>query len=67
MKTASILLCAAAIVFASASCDKHSFEGKGGTRVLHEGMHEDGHGDKHAKEAEHGAKAEEHGTKKADH
>ena len=72
MKTASILLCAAAIVFASASCDKHSFEGKGGTRVLHEGMHKDGHGDKHAepahaKEADHGAKAEEHGTKKADH
>ena len=69
MKTASILLCAAAIVFASASCDKHSFEE---TKVLHEGMHKDGHGDKHAepahaKEADHGAKAEEHGTKKADH
>ena len=64
MKTASILLCAAAIVFASASCDKHSFEE---TKVLHEGMHKDGHGDKHAKAADHGAKPEEHGTKKAEH
>jgi len=61
MKTASILLCAAAFIFASASCDSHSFEE---TKVLHEGMHkahgeEHGaaHGDAHAKEDAHGEKA----------
>lgn len=54
MKTASILLCAAAFILASVSCDKHSFEE---TKVLHEGMHKahgQGHGDDHAKEAGHG-------------
>lgn len=57
MKTASILLCAATFVFASISCDKHSWKE---TQVLHEGMHDKahGHGDAHAKEAaEHGEKA----------
>lgn len=62
MKTASILLCAAAFIFASVSCDKHSFKE---TQVLHEGMHKahgeahgEGHGDSHAKEEKHEAKKE---------
>lgn len=58
MKTASILLCAAAFIFASVSCDKHSFKE---TQVLHEGMHKahgESHGDAHAKEAKHEAKKE---------
>lgn len=53
MKTAPILLCAAAFIFASVSCDKHSFKE---TQVLHEGMqkaHGEGHGDSHAKEEKH--------------
>lgn len=49
MKTAPILLCAATFIFASVSCDKHTFKE---TQVLHEGMHK-GHGDTHAKEAKH--------------
>lgn len=68
MKTASILLCAAAFIFASVSCDKHSFKE---TQVLHEGMHKahgEEHGDAHAKEAghgdAHGEKKEAHGEKK---
>ncbi|WP_395736344.1 hypothetical protein [Prosthecobacter sp.] len=54
MKTASFLFCAA-LVLASASCDKHSFEE---TKVLHEGMHK-GHSpehDAHAGPADHGDK-----------
>jgi len=54
MKTASILLCAAAILCASTSCDKHSWKD---TQVLHEGMNKT-HGDVHAKEAPHGEKKE---------
>jgi hypothetical protein len=53
MKKASILLCAAVCIFASVSCDKHSWKE---TQVLHEGMHKahgEGHGDAHAKEAAH--------------
>ncbi|MGV3662534.1 MAG: hypothetical protein ACO1TE_20280 [Prosthecobacter sp.] len=56
MKTASILLCAAAFIFASASCDSHSFEE---TKVLHEGMHKEHHGDPHGQKDAHGA--EDHG------
>ncbi len=58
MKTASILLCAAAILCVSTSCDQHSWKE---TQVLHEGMHKahgEGHGDAHAKEAPHGDKKE---------
>ena len=44
MKTASILLSAAAFIFASVSCDQHSFEE---TKGLHEGMHKEHHGDAH--------------------
>lgn len=64
MKTASILLCAAAFIFASVSCDKHSFEE---TKVLHEGMHKHeahGHGDAHAEKKEGGHDA--HGETKKD-
>ncbi len=53
MKIASIILCAAAFVFASVSCDSHTFDE---TKGLHEGMHKDkgaGHGDAHAKEGAH--------------
>lgn len=65
MKTASILLCAAAFIFASASCDSHSFEE---TKVLHEGMHkhegghDEGHGDAHAEKKE--GSHEAHGESK---
>lgn len=65
MKTASFLLCAAAIAFVSTSCGKHTWKE---TQVLHEGMHKahgEEHGDAHAKEAPHAEKAEEHGEKKA--
>jgi len=57
MKTAPILLCAAAFIFASVSCDKHSWKQ---TQVLHEKYqkHGEGHGDAHAKEAAHGEKKE---------
>ncbi len=58
MKTASFLLCAAALVLASASCGKHTWKE---TQVLHEGMHKahaEEHGDAHAKPAEHGEKKE---------
>lgn len=58
MKTASILLCAAAFIFASVSCGKHTWKE---TQGLHEGMHKahaEEHGDAHAKEAEHGKKEE---------
>lgn len=44
MKTASILLCAAAFIFASVSCDKHPFEE---TKGLHEGMHKEHHEEAH--------------------
>ncbi|MFC5457140.1 hypothetical protein [Prosthecobacter fluviatilis] len=60
MKTALFLLCATALVLTSASCGKHSWEE---TQVLHEGMHKahaEGHGDAHAKPAEHGEKKEHH-------
>jgi len=60
MKTASFIFCAAALVLASTSCGKHSWKE---TQVLHEGMHKahaEGHGDAHAKEAEHGEKKEHH-------
>lgn len=63
MKNASILLCAAAFIFASVSCGKHSWKE---TQVLHEGMHKahaEGHGDSHAKDEKHGEK-EAHGEKK---
>ncbi len=56
MKTAPILFCAAAFIFASVSCGKHSWKE---TQVLHEGMHkahDSGHGDAHAAEADHGEK-----------
>lgn len=56
MKTALFFLCAAALVLASTSCGKHTWQE---TQVLHEGMHkahDAGHGDAHAKEAEHGEK-----------
>ncbi|MFN0076511.1 MAG: hypothetical protein ACKVY0_08555 [Prosthecobacter sp.] len=52
MKTASILLCAAAIALASTSCGKHTWKE---TQVLHEGMHKahaEEHGDAHGKKAE---------------
>jgi hypothetical protein len=57
MKTASILLFAAAILCASTSCDKHSWKD---TQVLHEKYqkHGEGHGDAHAKETGHGEKKE---------
>jgi hypothetical protein len=58
MKTASILLCATAILCVSTSCDQHSWKE---TQVLHENMHKahgEGHGDAHAKEAPHGEKKE---------
>lgn len=60
MKTApAALLAAAALIFASASCDKHSWEE---TQVLHEGMHKD-HGDEHHGDNHHGGEAAkgEHG------
>lgn len=53
MKTATLILCSAAFVLASVSCDKHSWKE---TQVLHEGMHQahgEGHGDSHAKEEKH--------------
>lgn len=62
MKTASTLLCAAAFIFASASCDSHTFEE---TKVLHEGMHKhEGHGDAHGEKKEGGHEA--HGEAKKD-
>ncbi|HEY1049015.1 MAG TPA: hypothetical protein VGE39_04645 [Prosthecobacter sp.] len=66
MKTASILLCAAAFIFASASCDSHSFEE---TQVLHEGMHDKahGHGDAHAEKKEGGHDAQGEAKKDAAH
>lgn len=57
MKTAFTLIAAAALIFASTSCDRHSWEE---TEVLHEGMHkahDAHHGDDHGKEA-HAPKAE---------
>lgn len=65
MKTVSVLFAAAVFVFASTSCDKHSWES---TQVLHEGMHKehkegDGHGDAHHGEA----KKDSHGTPAAEH
>ncbi|MCF7790162.1 MAG: hypothetical protein K9N47_28850 [Prosthecobacter sp.] len=70
MKTASLFLCAAALVLASTSCGKHSWAE---TQGLHEGMHkvhDEAHGDAHAPAAAHGEKTEhapaaEHGEKKA--
>jgi hypothetical protein len=55
MKTAPILFCAAAFIFASVSCGKHSWKE---TQVLHEKYqkHGEGHGDAHAKETGHGEK-----------
>lgn len=64
MKTASICLCAAAFIFASISCDSHSWEE---TKVLHEGMHKhEGHAEEHGHADAHGEKKEEagHGEKK---
>jgi len=60
MKTVPFFLCAAALVLATASCDKHTWKE---TQVLHEGMHKthgEEHGDAHAKEADHGEKKEHH-------
>ena len=76
MKTApAALLAAAALIFASVSCDKHSWEE---TQVLHEGMHK-GHGDQHHGDTHHAEEAkgehakpeahaapEAHGEKKED-
>jgi hypothetical protein len=56
MKTVSFILCAAAILFASSSCDSHTFKE---TQVLHEGMHKD-HGKEHAKDAAHPAEKKDH-------
>ncbi|MDZ4404723.1 hypothetical protein [Prosthecobacter sp.] len=53
MKTAPILFCAAAFIFASVSCGKHSWKE---TQVLHEKYQK--HGDSHAAEGEHGKKEE---------
>lgn len=64
MKTALLLLTAAAFVAVSTSCDKHSWDS---TQVLHEGMHKDhggDHKDDHGK-AEHGKEAA-HGEKPAE-
>ncbi|MFM7604922.1 MAG: hypothetical protein ACKO8Z_06950 [Prosthecobacter sp.] len=50
-KSLTILLSAAAVVFASVSCDKHSWKE---TQGLHEGMHkahDSDHSDSHAKDA----------------
>lgn len=64
MKTVSVLFAAAVFVFASASCDKHSWES---TRGLHENtdtkkkeghVHGDAHGE--AKKDSHGTPAAEH-------
>ena len=57
-KTLTILLGAAAFIFASSSCDKHSWKE---TQGLHEGMHKahgSDHGDAHAKGDAHGKKEE---------
>jgi hypothetical protein len=57
-KSLTILLAAAAFIFASASCDKHSWKE---TQGLHEGMHKahgSDHGDSHAKDDGHGKKEE---------
>lgn len=48
MKTVPALLALATLLTASVSCDKHSWEE---TKVLHEGMHKEGHGDAHHGEA----------------
>lgn len=58
MKSA-LYLAAAAIILASASCAKHSWEE---TQVLHEGMHQEHH-DEHGKADSHG-KADAHGEAK---
>ncbi|MBL9132691.1 MAG: hypothetical protein JNG86_15905 [Verrucomicrobiaceae bacterium] len=60
MKTVSYIACAAAFIFASASCDKHSWKE---TQVLHEGMHKDHgkeHKDSHAKPADHAGEKKDH-------
>ena len=57
-KSLTILLTAAAFIFASTSCDKHSWKE---TQGLHEGMHKahgSDHGDSHAKDDGHGKKEE---------
>lgn len=51
-KPLTILLCAVAFVFASVSCDKHSWKE---TQGLHEGMHK-AHGSDH--DGSHGKKEE---------
>jgi len=67
MKTVPALLAVASLIFASVSCDKHSWEE---TQVLHEGMHKvhgEDHGDAHhgeAKKDDHG-KADAHAEKPA--
>lgn len=51
-KSLTLILSAAAFVFASVSCDKHSWKE---TQVLHEGMHKahgSDHGDAHGKKEE---------------
>lgn len=58
MKTASLLLCAAAIVLASTSCGKHSWKE---TQVLHEKYQ---HHDETAHSDAHDAKPADHGEKK---
>jgi hypothetical protein len=51
MKIAFAFFAAAAFIFASSSCDKHSWDS---TKGLHEGTHKAHHGDAHA--APHGEK-----------
>lgn len=57
MKTVPAILALAALVVVSASCDKHSWEE---TKVLHEGMHKEGHGDAHHGKTEDHAKPAAH-------
>ncbi len=45
MKTALVLFAAASMILVSTSCDKHSWDS---TKVLHEGMHKESHGDDHS-------------------
>ncbi|MCW0219031.1 MAG: hypothetical protein OJI67_11975 [Prosthecobacter sp.] len=58
MKTALALIAVSSLIFASVSCDKHSWAE---TEVLHEGMHKDHHGEEAHGEKAHGeVKAEAH-------
>jgi hypothetical protein len=57
MKTALVLLAAASMILVSTSCDKHSWDS---TKVLHEGMHKDHHGDDHGQSKDHHEKKDDH-------